>query len=440
MTRELTKELATDIVDALRDGTVPAEGLEHIAVGLEEYMKAIKGELQQVATRRGGFKAIRGEWGSGKTFLSRLALAEAADMEFATAHVTLSRDETRLYKPEEVYRSIARGLTLPGVRRGALGQLLERWIARHARAVRETDGIREDDPEHEKAVARRIQRALEPVGAEAASFAMALSAYYGAKRAEDFATARGLLGVIAGEPGIGASVKKAAGIKGDLERPQAFSYLRALLEVIHGTGLAGLVVVLDEGDRLTELRGPERKQAYEVLRKLLDDVRANVFPGLYVILTGTRNLFEGKKGIREYGALEQRLAVPFSDDEPDDLKQRQVRLRGFDQARLTAVARRVREIYQADNPARVAAKATDALIEAMVAKVSKGFGDQSSVVPRVFLREWFRVLGLIDQNATYDPNVKYQFEMARLTDLSNDEKVAAGLAAAVEDDLPPQVF
>ena len=47
MTKELTKELAVDIVDALRDGTVPAEGLEHIAVGLDEYIKAIKQELQE---------------------------------------------------------------------------------------------------------------------------------------------------------------------------------------------------------------------------------------------------------------------------------------------------------------------------------------------------------------------------------------------------------
>lgn len=440
MIEELSPETARDIVDALRDGTVPGAGLEHIAVGMDGPINAIKKELQQVATKRGGFKAIRGEYGSGKTFLSRLVLAEAARIDFATAHVTLSTQETRLYRPEELYRTIARELTLPGIRRAALGQLVERWIARHARAVRETDGIADEDPRHESAVERRIQRALDPIGSEAASFAMALGQYYVRKRADDFATARGLLGVLAADPNVGRGVKSSAGITGKLEKQQGYAYLRALLEVVTGAGLSGLAIVLDEGDRLTELRGPERKEAWEVLRYFIDKLRDNTFAGLYVVLTGTRNLFEGKKGVREYGALEERLSADFSDNAHPDWMQRQIRLRGMDRERLLAVGRRVREIYPTEHAARVAAKATDDVLEHMVSSVTKAFGGKVEVAPRRFLREWVGVLSLIDQYDDYDPAAKYGFEISKQTDLTPEEKVAAGLAAAVADDPPLEVF
>lgn len=440
MSTLLTREVATDIINALREGMVPSEGIEHIAVGLDDQIAAIESELAHVATRRGDYKAIRGEWGAGKTFLSKLALARAAAKGFATSHVTLSGQETRLFKLEEVYRAIVRGLVLPGVRRGALQQILERWIAQRARAVIETDGVAEDNPRHEEAVARAIHRSLDDIAADAPSFAIALGAYYKAKRDEDYALSRGLIGVLSGDPSIGAAIKRQAGLKGDLEGPMALAYLRALLEILHAAGMSGLVVVLDEADRLTHFRGPERTKAWETLHQLVEALRGNRFPGLYLVITGTRALFEGKKGIREYGALDQRLSVTFHDDEPDDLRQRQIRLRGFDRGRLVAVARRVREVFPASQPARVALKATDALIEAIVEKVSSGFGGQIAVMPRVFLREWVKILDLIDQSEKYEPEAKYRFDLKDQKDLSSDEQVAAGIAAAVEGDVPPQVF
>lgn len=439
MSQPLTRQTATDIVNALRAGAVPAEGLEHIAVGLDDYLNVVRAELRHVASGRGGFKAIRGEWGSGKTFLARRIVADALEQGFAASYVTLSSQETRLHKPEEVYRAIVQGLALPGVRRGALAQVVERWVAQHVRAATETDGVGPDAPGHDKAVARRIERALGDVAAEAPSFAMALGAYYTNKREEEFALARGLLGVLAGDPNVGAPVKKAAGLKGKLDGTMAYAYLKALLRVIYGAGFSGLCVVLDEADRVVAYRGPERRAAYEELRRMLDAVSANDFAGLYLILTGTRALFEGKQGISEYGALEQRLGVRFSDDEPDDLKQRQVRLRGFDRERLILVAKRVREIFPADHGDRVLARADDTLAEAMATKVTEGFGGTVSVAPRTFLREWVRVLDLVDQHADYDPKAQYKFDLSKATDLSPEEKVAAGLAAAI-DNVPAQEF
>ena len=60
-----------EIIDALRRGTVPERGLDALAVGLESLAPTLKEELEVVARGGHGFKAIRGEYGAGKTFTAR---------------------------------------------------------------------------------------------------------------------------------------------------------------------------------------------------------------------------------------------------------------------------------------------------------------------------------------------------------------------------------
>ena len=60
-----------EIIDALRLGAVPRRGLELFAVGLDRLEKTVDGELDAVAAGQGKFKAVRGEYGTGKTFFAR---------------------------------------------------------------------------------------------------------------------------------------------------------------------------------------------------------------------------------------------------------------------------------------------------------------------------------------------------------------------------------
>ena len=60
-----------DIVSALRRGTVPSSGLDALAVGIDAFSQTLDDELESVSAGRGGFKAVRGEYGTGKTFFGR---------------------------------------------------------------------------------------------------------------------------------------------------------------------------------------------------------------------------------------------------------------------------------------------------------------------------------------------------------------------------------
>ena len=77
---------ANDIVQALRGGLVPRRGLHHLATGMDSVMRAVDQELDFVATGKGTAKWIRGEYGSGKTFATRLLCARARDREGRRRH------------------------------------------------------------------------------------------------------------------------------------------------------------------------------------------------------------------------------------------------------------------------------------------------------------------------------------------------------------------
>ena len=73
----LSPKKRIEVLDALRRGTVPQDGLDVLAVGLERFRQPIDDELQRAADGGCGFKAVRGEYGCGKTFFSRWLQQEA---------------------------------------------------------------------------------------------------------------------------------------------------------------------------------------------------------------------------------------------------------------------------------------------------------------------------------------------------------------------------
>src|SRR5205809_982610 len=99
-----------EIVAALRRGTVPRRGIDLFAVGLQRFEKAIDEELAQASLGQGVFKAVRGDYGTGKTFFSRWVQQRAQQAGFATADIQISESETPLHRMETIYRRAVENL------------------------------------------------------------------------------------------------------------------------------------------------------------------------------------------------------------------------------------------------------------------------------------------------------------------------------------------
>ena len=130
--------------------------------------------------------------------------------------------------------------------------------------------------------------------------------------------------------------------------------------------------------------------------------------------------------------LYQRVQVNFSDDTRfDNLKAPQVRLTPFTDDRLLAVGTRIRDLYPAKSPERVATRVDDAFLRGLVGQVTAGFGGKVALAPRLFLRELIDVLDRVDIHEAYDPREHYKLELddGKLT----PEELAAKHGRPVEE-------
>nr|WP_276572660.1 BREX system ATP-binding protein BrxD [Nannocystis pusilla] len=424
-----------EIIDALRRGTVPHHGLETFAVGLDRFVAVLDEELADVATGGAGFKAIRGDYGTGKTFFARWLEHRARERGYATALVQISETDTPLYRFETLYRRALESLQTREWTTGAFRCLIDRWFFDLEEEA--APGIADDDLEGiARAVGELLERRLASISATQPLFAAALRAIHRARIAGEQTVAEGLLAWLMGQPNVGADIKRTAGIKGDLDHRGASGFFRGLLAVLHQTDRSGLLLVLDEVETIQRVRADSREKSLNALRQLVDDLDSRVYPGLYVVVTGTPQFFDGPQGIRRLPPLEQRLHTDFSGPERFDTgRGTQLRLGTFDDTKLLEVGRRVRALYPARHPERVAARVTDDTLRRLAHGITGQLGGKIGVAPRVFLRKLvLDLLDKVDAHPDYDPAQHFHLVVSA-GELTAEERAAAGIAAPTVDDI-----
>src|SRR6185437_10503405 len=296
---------------------------------------------------------------------------------------------------------------------GAFRSVLDGWFYGLEEDVLAESG---GDAGDEVALARRSDELLEQrlveITRATPQFAAALRAYRTAQRQGGHAIAEGLAGWLAGQPHIGASIKRVAGIKGDVDHFAALSFLRGLLLILKDSGFSGLVLVLDEIETLQRVRGDVREKGLNALRQWIDDIDGGRFPNLYLLTTGTPAFFDGPQGVRRLEPLAQRLHVDFQTDARfDNPRAVQLRLSPFDHERMVEVGVKVRDLFTADcsAPERVRRLASDEYVEVLARAVAGKLGGKVGIVPRLFLKKLVSdVLDRIDQFEDFDPTKHYQ--------------------------------
>lgn len=423
-----------EIIDALRIGAVPKRGLELFAVGLERFEKAIDEELDTVAAGHGRLKAVRGEYGAGKTFFARWLEHRALARGFATTLVQISESETPLYRMETVYRRAVEHLQTKTWTDGAFRSLIDRWFLTLEDEALAAGGIDpHDGPRVAAAVGALLEQRLQVVSRTQPHFAAALRACHLARVEGDQATAEGLVAWLMGQPNVGAAVKRSAQLKGDLDHDGAGGFLRGLLEVLRQTGRSGLVLVLDEVETIQRVRTDSREKSLNALRQLIDDLTADRYPGLYVLITGTPQFFDGTQGVKRSPPLAQRLHTEFpSDPRFDSARAPQLRLMPFSEEKLLTVAERIVALYPSESPERIRAQVTPTVVQNLARGVAGVLGGKVGVVPRIFLKRLVMLLDQVDEHADFVAARDFELVVDG-SELTDEERHAAGITRSVDD-------
>jgi type II secretory pathway predicted ATPase ExeA len=111
-----------------------------------------------VVSGRATFKAVRGEYGAGKTFFARWLAEQAKRRGMATAEVQISETETPLHKLETVYRRLVEQLSTAAYPPSALREVIDAWFYTLEEDVLAEGVIAQDDAQ---ALTKAVDELLE---------------------------------------------------------------------------------------------------------------------------------------------------------------------------------------------------------------------------------------------------------------------------------------
>jgi len=395
---------------------------------MDRFTLAVDSELEAVRSGAGRLKAVRGEYGSGKTFFARWLQERAKRAGFAVAEVQISETETPLHRLETVYRRLMERLSTADQEQGAFRSIVDGWFfALEEDLLQENGGQQLEEAVLLERTNELMEKRLASITKMAPAFAATLRAYRSALAEGDVAEAEALLAWVAGQPNVSASAKRRAGIKGDVDHFGALSFLQGLLVLLRDAGYAGLLVVLDEVETLQRVRGDIREKGLNALRQLIDELYGGRFPGLYLLITGTPAFFTGPQGAQRLPPLAQRLHVDFGlNDKFDNPRAIQIRLRNFDLLGLNEVGAKVRDLFAEGSPAanRVHQLASDVFLEDFAKATVGALGGKVGLAPRLYLKKLVDVLDRIEQFPDFDPRKDYGLSLAE-AELSLEERAVA---------------
>ncbi|MBW8485529.1 BREX system ATP-binding protein BrxD [Actinomadura parmotrematis] len=424
------------IIRALANGTVPESGLGLFAVGMGRFEAALDEALDAAATGEGVFKAVRGEYGSGKTFFARWLAERAHAKGMATSEVQFSPEQTPLHRFETVYRAVVDNLAVTGGGSGAFATIVDSWLLTledDAAAIRGPAGHRGAD----EGVDELIESRLKAAGETAPEFALALRGYRRARLSGDHEAADALLAWLSGSDRISTRALRSAGLKGRLDPANAHDFLRGLLLILRDSGHTGLLLVLDEIETLQRARSDSRDRGLNALRQLIDDLSGGGLPHLFLVITGTPAFYDGPNGVQRLAPLAQRLDTDFATDARyDTARATQIRLTGMDAAKLAELGRTVRDLFAAghEEEERIRTRVDDAYVADLAAAVAGRLG--TGAAPRMYLRKLVAdVLYRVAEFPDFDPRRDYAKVRLAAADLNDDELHALTTRATSADEI-----
>jgi P-loop Domain of unknown function (DUF2791) len=389
------------IFERLIAGVVPDRGLDAFAVGIDFARNEMQRQLDLAGDDTGVFKFLRGGYGCGKTFTSRVALSDAQAQGFVTSFVVVSDNDLHFHKFDDVYRKVVKELGTGESDRGALTFIIDKWIGRIEDALI-ASGADPDGKNFDDKVQQKMQDNLAALtnGKAPEDMIRVLRAIFELKQKNENEDASALLSWLSGSENIAAKPKRIANIKGEITSDQAMGYLQGILAITKAAGYKGLVIVIDEVETILRMRNDIRAKSLNAIRQICD--AADQYPGLFWIFTGTPEFFDTNRGVAGLAPLNDRLQLMKNGDFIN-VRQPQLVLKPFDAERLREVALKLRDLYLASNRDDFNRKITPEFIDLLVAKITEGFKGDVGIVPRMFLREFANILDLTNNEPNFEP-------------------------------------
>ena len=383
-----------DILTALKSGNVPSSGTREFCMGRDKEIGEFERLLDKIdSEEKAVVKFVNGEFGAGKSFFLKVVEEMAFEKNFVVSWITLSND-IPFNKIDIVYKNIARNLKCKTGT--SLDHIIDRWITGLKMMALEES----DDPQSQNEILNQnLFDDLADTREHSNSFAVAIENYNRLMSEGDTKTAAYAKAWLRGDSNIPFTEKRKFGVKGDVTKENAISFLEALSIFVKSVGYAGLVVLIDEAEFIMNLHTKKlRDIAYNYIRDIYDNCNLGKFQNTLFLFAGTPELFNNeKKGIPTYEALDDRLKNVLNTDLVD-MRKPIFDLKGFSESELEDIARNLTlmhaETYGWDAQSKISPVLEDIVsTHVMNAELTGG-----KVTPRTFIRSFISVLDTVEQN------------------------------------------
>lgn len=291
----------SSILNALRMGVIPDAILDELVVGRTMEIEELTNVLESVKNEGISIvKFIKGEYGSGKTFLMNLIKQRAIHEGFVVADLSITGG-FNFSRFDVLYTEIMSHLEVQTAKKNkgtSFEEIFENWIKNVKKEKAMTVATKD------------IYNVVSTLNEYNAAFSIVLLTYIRAKISNDYELANIAASWIKGDRNISYELKKQLNVKGSVDIENAVNIFRGFASLIGLIGYCGLIILVDELELVLNSRSDTRTKAYANIRYIMDSSGTGEFERCCFIFTGTDELFNNEeKGFKSYSALNQRIGV-----------------------------------------------------------------------------------------------------------------------------------
>lgn len=398
MERAVIKRRERDaIVQALRAGVVPRQGLRHIQVGRAREIEEMLRDIERIGESGASIRFVIGEYGSGKTFFLNLVRLIALEKGMVAMSADLAPDR-RLHatggQARSLFAELARNLsTRTRLDGGGLPSVVERFVTVAQKAAGPGGDVG-------AAIRRRLAHLEEYVGGY--DFATVLARYWQGHDEGNDQLKSDALRWLRAEFATRTDARAALGVRTIVDDASFYDHLKLYAALVREAGYGGLVVFLDEMVNLYKLVNSRARNAnYEQILRISNDVLQGSAAHLGFLLGGTPEfLMDTRRGLYSYPALQSRLAEnAFARDGLVDLSGPVVRLQNLSPEDLYVLLDNIRRVFGSGSERQ---PVPDEALRAFMEHCSRRIGDAYFRTPRNTVKAFVNLLSVLEQNPGAD--------------------------------------
>ena len=403
---KIPKRVLSGLLASISAGVVPRMGAPYIAIGRNDEIEALLGDLEAVNDGGGSMRFIIGKYGSGKSFLIQLVRGFALEKGFVTADADLSPERricgakgTGIATYRELIRNLASRSSPDG---GALPQIIARWLS-DLQSQTAGEGLEIGSDAFTKSLTEKIFRTARSLESQIGGFdfASVITAYYKAYLAGDEEKKSACLRWLRGEYSTKTEARNAVGVplSGIIDDDNWYEYIKLLAVFFRHIGYRGFVVFIDECVNLYKITNRiSRENNYEKLLSMFNDTLQGKAEGLALIFGGTPQFLEDtRRGLFSYEALRSRLSDgQFQKAGYKNLIGPVIRLRRLSDDELFALIARITNLHAQNY--NWTPRVTDEDMAAFLKICLERAGADTLITPREIIRDYMTVLNILFQN------------------------------------------